>query len=586
MSKIVLSSTLRFPPEVVTQTIGILGRRGSGKTTTASVLVEQLLLAKLPVVVIDPTDAWWGLKSSKNGHEEGFPITVLGGDYGDDRLEETGGKTIADLVAEEAPPLVLSLSSLSGAASRRFVRDFAERLYERNRTALHVVIDEADEFVPQRLFKDALAVFGAVDKLVRRGRKKGIGVTLISQRSAAINKDVLSQCEVLIAHRASHPTDIDPVLTWMRAAHMDRVDLIDKVQQTIAKLGNGEAWVMSAEWLDVFDRFQMNDRVTFNSSATPEPGARRVEPRKLAKPDLAALRVKMREHLERARARDPNALLARVAELERALADRPAAAPAKERRVEVPVLADANLARLERLSEKLSAWAERLARLRDRSAQAEQTVVSEMGNLTAEVRALRERASAPPPPPPAPARPPPASVAPRASRRRAAEGNGEARDGALRRGQRAMLAALAYAGFDGLDHATLAVWTTMRRSGTFSDYLGALHTAGYAEKGVDGRERITAAGSDALRACGETAGRPSSATIIEAWKQKHLRAGQRDMIDALLPARRLTREELGDAVGMSPTSGTFSDYLGFLHTSGLVTRGDDGREQLSRSVTG
>jgi len=575
MSQIVLSKGLRLPAEVVTQTIGILGRRGSGKTTTASVLVEELLRAKLPFVIIDPTDAWWGLKASKDGKDEGFPVTVLGGDHADEVLEETAGKIVADLVAEAAPPLVLSLSALSGAAQRRFVRDFCERLYEKNRTALHVVIDEADEFVPQRLFRDALAVFGAVDKLVRRGRKNGIGVTLISQRSAAINKDVLSQCEVLIAHRASHPTDIEPVLKWMEVHARSRTE---EVHGSIAHLADGEAWVMSPEWLGVFARVQMNDRTTFNSSATPKPGVRLVEPKKLAKPDLAVLRARMRDSIERARANDPNALRTRIAELERAAAEKAPPPPPEVRTVEVPALPAADLAHLDKL-------ADRLIVAQDRLAQAQQVVATELGNLSSRVLSLKTalqgapRNGAPIPP----ARPPPAPrlVASRLGTRRERAAESE-EAGELKKGQRVMVAALAGAG-GSLDRQTLAVWSCMRQSGTFTDYLSNLHTRGLVEKGEDGREHLTEAG----RASGISPWRPTPGEIVAAWKERHLKGGQGAMLDALMRFAGeggLARPALAAEVEMAE-SGTFTDYLSFLRTSGLVEK-RDGREALSRSVLG
>jgi DNA helicase HerA-like ATPase len=80
---------------------------------------------------------------------------------------------------------VLDLSNLSKSAMRRFVADFAERLYEKNRNPLHLIIDEADEFAPQRIAKGRERTFGAVDEIVRRGRIRGLGVTLVTQRSAA-----------------------------------------------------------------------------------------------------------------------------------------------------------------------------------------------------------------------------------------------------------------------------------------------------------------------------------------------------------------------------------------------------------------
>jgi hypothetical protein len=134
---------------------------------------EELLKHKLPTCIVDPTGAWWGLKSSKDGKSEGHPITVLGGDHGDLPLEESAGKMLAELVAAEAPPLILDLSGFSLAGGRRFMTDFAERLYEKNRNALHLVLDEADEFAPQRIPKGGERLYGAIDKIVRKGRIRG-----------------------------------------------------------------------------------------------------------------------------------------------------------------------------------------------------------------------------------------------------------------------------------------------------------------------------------------------------------------------------------------------------------------------------
>ena len=68
MSKLLQVSTdLELPPEAVTQTFGILAKRGVGKTYTASVMTEEMLKAQLPVVVCDPIGVWWGLRSSANG---------------------------------------------------------------------------------------------------------------------------------------------------------------------------------------------------------------------------------------------------------------------------------------------------------------------------------------------------------------------------------------------------------------------------------------------------------------------------------------------------------------------------------------
>lgn len=62
---------LELPEEAVTETFVILGKRGSGKTTTARVLVEELLGHGLPAVVLDPTGVWWGCGPPPTG-----PVTA------------------------------------------------------------------------------------------------------------------------------------------------------------------------------------------------------------------------------------------------------------------------------------------------------------------------------------------------------------------------------------------------------------------------------------------------------------------------------------------------------------------------------
>jgi DNA helicase HerA-like ATPase len=59
-----LGPGLVLPVEAVTETFAILAKRGAGKTYTAAVLVEEMMGAALPVVIIDPVGVWWGLRSS------------------------------------------------------------------------------------------------------------------------------------------------------------------------------------------------------------------------------------------------------------------------------------------------------------------------------------------------------------------------------------------------------------------------------------------------------------------------------------------------------------------------------------------
>lgn len=198
MTGLRIAPDLALPIEAVTETFAILAKRGKGKTNTAVVMAEEMIGAGLPVIMIDPVGVWWGIRSSADGKGDGLPVVIFGGDHADVPLEETAGELIADVLVDRRQSAVIDLSTFSKAASRRFMANFIERLYHRNREALHVIIDEADAFAPQRSAPEGARLLGAMEDLVRRGRARGIGCTLITQRPAVLHKDVLTQAEVLV----------------------------------------------------------------------------------------------------------------------------------------------------------------------------------------------------------------------------------------------------------------------------------------------------------------------------------------------------------------------------------------------------
>lgn len=195
-----LSKDLRLPLGVVTEATGIVATRGAGKSSTAAVLVEETFAAQVPLVVIDWTGVFWGLRSNARGTGPGLGVYVLGGPHGDVPLEASAGRFIADLVVDSGHSFVLDLSDFTKGEMRRFCADFLERLYDRKaraRTTLLLVIDEAHELAPQSPrggFKgDAARLIGAMEQVVALGRSRGIGAVLITQRTQALNKAVLGR---------------------------------------------------------------------------------------------------------------------------------------------------------------------------------------------------------------------------------------------------------------------------------------------------------------------------------------------------------------------------------------------------------
>lgn len=141
-----------------TKTLGIFGKKGSGKTWTAAVWVEQLLANKIPVVVLDPVGRWWDLGLSADGRAPGFPIAIFGGLRGQVELRSDMGAAIARYVASKHVPTVVDLSYESKTTWRRVVAEFCEELFRINQAPVHVILEEAPEFIPQRLFGEGATV--------------------------------------------------------------------------------------------------------------------------------------------------------------------------------------------------------------------------------------------------------------------------------------------------------------------------------------------------------------------------------------------------------------------------------------------
>lgn len=573
--KLRIANNFTLPAEAVTQTFAILGIRGSGKTNTGVVLAEELLEAKQQVVIIDPVDVWWGLKSS-------FPIPVIGGEHADVPLEGGAGVVLADFVVETRASVILSLAHLSMNDQRRFAGDFAKRFYLRKapteyRTPVMVIVDEADEFVPQRIPHGHEEMFGAFDRLARRARVRGVGLTLISQRPQVVNKDVLTQIETLVAMRLLHKLDRKAVEAWIEAH--DTAGRKEEFLASLASLDRGEAWIWSPSWLNVFQRVQVRARNTFDSSATPKAGERIRPPKELAPVDLEKLRTSMAAQIEKAKADDPKALRAELANLRaenaelRAKLKKLEAAPApaatsraaadkafieralKAARAKVVVEAQREYSRSIKPALRAFAEGEALIRrvteaLRD-GKPPESLTLKGSEDLPAAVAPARPQMDAFRPPAPMPQR------APRAE----ASANGVG--GALR-----VLKALAQRHPLRVTRRQLATLAGLAPTGgTFSTYYSRLRTAGYLDE-QGGLIGSSAAGLEA--AAVEPAQPQSTEELLAMWRSNVGGAGR--MLDALARhyPRPVSREDLAAELEMAAGGGTFSTYLSRLRSNGLA----------------
>lgn len=264
-----------LPLDLVTHTLAIIGIRGWGKTVAATVIAEEMCEAGLPWVAIDPVGVWWGLRCNPDGSPGGYPILVLGGQHGDLPLEKTSGPRVAEAILQENISCVVDMSNESKNTVRYFVAEFCDRLMElRPQVPRHIFLEEAPELVPQKPMGEQKRSLAAVDRLIRLGRNQGYGATLISQRYATIQKDVLTQCESLLAGRMIGKTDRVASEEWIGevASALFSNRNANKFIDQLAGLAPGHGWFLSPQWDGRFVEVQIRRRKTYHPGATRSVG--------------------------------------------------------------------------------------------------------------------------------------------------------------------------------------------------------------------------------------------------------------------------------------------------------------------------
>src|SRR5438105_460641 len=118
MKKLEIAEDFALPIEAVTESIALLGRKGSGKTYAAQKLAEEMHRLRAQFVVVDPVGVWYGLRLAADGKAPGLPIPVLGGLHGDIPLEPTGGALIANLIVDRGASVVLDVSQFESDADK------------------------------------------------------------------------------------------------------------------------------------------------------------------------------------------------------------------------------------------------------------------------------------------------------------------------------------------------------------------------------------------------------------------------------------------------------------------------------------
>jgi len=272
-----ISRELTLPSEAATWVSAFLAKRNAGKTYDAAVLAEEFIKAGIPIVVIDGIGVWWGLRVAVRyegekqvpvSNKPGMPVVVFGGDHADLPLVPEKAAVIARSIVESGISAVIDISQLSKNRSRRIVGDFLYELYRINKNygIRHVMVEESDQWAPQKAPGDVAYSLGAVDEVVRRGGNFNLGCTLITQRSAVLNKDVLTQADQLVVLRTLAPQDKKAIQAWVEEMTDEDRRRLGEWYDSLKELRNGEAWVWHPDKPVIFKKVMFRRRETLHAT--------------------------------------------------------------------------------------------------------------------------------------------------------------------------------------------------------------------------------------------------------------------------------------------------------------------------------
>lgn len=174
----------------------ILAQSGMGKSYLAGVLTEEIIESGQLVFIIDPEGENYTLAQK-------YPILIIGGEHKNSKFDihTANQKNVGELVKnllENGINAVLDLSDTDTEEQQQeLFALFADAYFtamdsDRLKRPVKLIVEEAHIFAPQS--GGGNESNHILQKVAKRGRKRGLNLLVATQRPADLNKKVLSQC--------------------------------------------------------------------------------------------------------------------------------------------------------------------------------------------------------------------------------------------------------------------------------------------------------------------------------------------------------------------------------------------------------
>ena len=205
--------------QVMTEGGCVIGQSGSGKSYLVGVIVEELCKLGLPFMVIDTEGEYASIKSKFNAIwvSEANPAADI-----------TSSERLGAILSESMKygiPIIYDLSdTMDKDASVQSALSELYSMEEGAKRPFLVIIEEADKFAPQIVRQRK----NMIEEISVRGRKRGIGLLVATQRPANISKNVLAQCSYGFIGKLSIENDVQAIRILF--SRQDQLDMLPRLQ--------------------------------------------------------------------------------------------------------------------------------------------------------------------------------------------------------------------------------------------------------------------------------------------------------------------------------------------------------------------
>lgn len=556
-------------PRLIDTRLLIQANSGGGKSYAIRRLLEQTH-GHVQQLVIDLEGEFATLR-------ERYDYVLAAPKGGEAVATPRAARLLAERLLELGVSAILDIYELKHHERIGFVQLFLEAMIDAPKKLWHpvlVVVDEAHVFCPEGGKAESSA---AVIDLATRGRKRGYCAVLATQRISKLRKDAAAECNNVLIGRTGLDIDIKraaDVLGFAKDRHRELRQL-----EPGSFFGFGPALSLEVRAIAIGPVVTTHPKAGSRIAFTPPPPTAAV---RALLPQLADLPAEA-EH----QARNLDEAKKEIAQLKRertVLQKGAPVAPPKEkiveRRVEVPVLKEGQLARFEKLMggfpDRLTFAVEpaRLAALAvpDRITTAVEPVVTVCREIAQALARLNGHGR---PAPIAPAlskpTPRPVTTSPRPDRpavqpRVQASAAGDDR---LSSAQQAILDAAAFLESVGVDYPDVV---------QLALFAGQSATGGYWRANIGRCRSLGLIEGTALTELGRTRAQPSTITTVDELHahimQNLLQGPQRKILQVLVEAypTALSPEEVGRRAELEPNGGYWRANVGRLRSLKLITK--------------